>query len=169
MFYDVDEDYTNYLRKYEDKIPYISYTGKEKFICGVVLSVNKCDYYAPISSFNVKQFTNFPIYHKSKIVSSIRFSYMFPTPLNCLTKKNFNLEKDKKYKDLLQNEWNYCLIHSDEIKNKAEYIYRRYLSGQDELLIKHSCNFPLLEHKMREYIVLKQTLVEVAITEDNIP
>ena len=152
-FYDVDIDYTNYLRGFDHRIPYITYTGRDKFLCGVVLEVNNCNYYAPISSFKQKQFTNFPIYHKGTVVGTIRFSYMFPCPDAVLVKKDFSLETDNKYRDLLQNEWVYCNDNYINITNKANYIYKRYLSGKDTILLNHCCNFSLLEHKMKDYNV----------------
>lgn len=63
-FFDVTKEYTDFLRMYDEKIPYIQYNRKDKFICGIVLSINECNYYTPISSFNQKQFTSIPIYHK---------------------------------------------------------------------------------------------------------
>lgn len=34
-FYDVDKEYTDYLRKFDDKIPYIEYKGRNKFCVGL--------------------------------------------------------------------------------------------------------------------------------------
>ena len=49
-FYDVKEDYAEYLRKFEHRIPNIHYASNNKFVCGIVLTVNGFDYFAPISS-----------------------------------------------------------------------------------------------------------------------
>ena len=152
-FYEVQEDYTDFLRSAESRIPTINYINNNKFLCGVVFSIEKFNYYAPISSFNQKQFTNMPIYHNGKIISTVRFSYMFPCPENVLTEKDFLLEPDIKYRDLLLNELAYCNSHYDDIKKKAAYIYKRYLTGKDTVLLNHCCNFPVLEEKMQEYII----------------
>ena len=57
-FYEVDKLYVNFLQKHESKIPNISYANNDKFICGILFSVNDIDYYSPISSFNKQQKTN---------------------------------------------------------------------------------------------------------------
>ena len=150
-FYDVDNEYTDYLRVFEPKIPHITYSSHDKFICGIVLEVNSFKYYAPISSFKQRQFTNLPIIHNNRIIGTVRFSYMFPCPDFVLTEKDFSIEPDFNYRNLLQDEWNYCNGIEHELKAKARYIYKRYLSGQDTVLLKHCCDFPLLEGKMKEY------------------
>ena len=157
-FYDIKSKYVDFLRMAEPKIPYINYDKNDKFVCGVVLHINNVNYYAPISSFNQKQFTNFPIYHNGKIISTIRFSYMFPCIDDVLLEKDFSLEKDIKYRDLLENEWQYCNNQYMKINKKAAYIYKRYMSGKDLLLLEHSCNFPLLEQRMNEYILKTQAI-----------
>jgi len=155
-FYEVKDDYTDFLRSAENRIPYINYINNNKFLCGIVLKVGEFNYYAPITSFNQKQMTNMPIYHNGKIISTVRFSYMFPCPEDVLIEKNFLSEQNIKYRDLLINEWTYCNSYYDEICKKAAYIYKRYLSGKDAVLLNHCCNFPLLEQKMREYITKKE-------------
>ncbi|MCL2054160.1 MAG: type III toxin-antitoxin system ToxN/AbiQ family toxin [Oscillospiraceae bacterium] len=49
-FYDIDESYVKFLQSYDKQIPNISYTGNNKFLCGIVLSVGRYNYYAPVSS-----------------------------------------------------------------------------------------------------------------------
>lgn len=39
-FYDVDLDYINFLKQYDTQIPNISYTSRNKFVCGIVLNIN---------------------------------------------------------------------------------------------------------------------------------
>jgi len=150
-FYDVDNTYANYLRSIEPKIPNIRYANNDKFLCGIVLEVNGFKYYAPISSFKINQLTNILIYHNQKAISSIRFSYMFPCPDDVLAVKDFSLIADSKYRNLLIDEYNYCVGKEKEIVAKANYIYKRYLSGHDTLLLKNCCNFPLLEAACMKY------------------
>ena len=60
-FYEVNAEYIAYLMRFDAKVPYVDYTaesGHDKFLCGIVLSVNGHDYFAPISSFNTPQRTN---------------------------------------------------------------------------------------------------------------
>ena len=60
-FYQVDADYITYLLKYDSRVPKVDYSAEgayEKFLCGIVLSINEHDYFAPISSFRTPQRTN---------------------------------------------------------------------------------------------------------------
>ena len=46
-FYDIDPAYATYLRQFDNRIPEITYTANNKFACGVVLSVDGHNYFAP--------------------------------------------------------------------------------------------------------------------------
>ena len=50
----LDADYCNYLRKFDDKVPY-NYNEKElRPFIGVLFMVNGCKYFAPLSSPKIK-------------------------------------------------------------------------------------------------------------------
>ena len=54
-FYEIDSEYIKYLRENGDnKIPEIDYNKHKKFFCGIVLTINKFNYFAPVSSYNKK-------------------------------------------------------------------------------------------------------------------
>ena len=76
-FYEVSADYISYLLRFDSKVPKIDYstTSKhDKFLCGIVLTINGQDYFAPISSFTTQQRTNLVIKNEEgKTLSSIRF------------------------------------------------------------------------------------------------
>ena len=60
-FYEISANYIAYLHGFDSKVPLVDYskTSKhDKFMCGIVLSVNGHDYFAPISSFATQQRTN---------------------------------------------------------------------------------------------------------------
>ena len=153
FFYDVDKEYIGYLKQFEQKIPNISYDKHDKFVCGIVLTVNGFNYFAPVSSFNKSQKTNFLINDKiGNDVASIRFSFMFPVPNELLKIKEFHKEEEK-YRNLLQYEYKYCNKHIDEIYKKAQYVYKR-VKIKDSFYSKICCNFELLEiNRMPEYIM----------------
>lgn len=44
---------------------------------------------------------------KLKAISLLRFSFMFPCPIEFLNQKDF-LKEDEKYKNLLRKELHYC-------------------------------------------------------------
>ncbi|MCL2399400.1 MAG: type III toxin-antitoxin system ToxN/AbiQ family toxin [Defluviitaleaceae bacterium] len=91
-FYEASVGYIAYLYKFDSKVPLVGYskTSKhDKFMCGIVLSVNGHDYFAPISSFVVQQRTNIVIKNeKDKPISSIWFSFMTPVLSGVVTVKS---------------------------------------------------------------------------------
>lgn len=105
-FYDVDENYIDFLKQYDEQVPNIKYDSVNKFVCGIVLQVNGIDYVAPISHNTKVVKTSLPVYCKGKIISIIRFSFMFPAKFEYLTVKDFAAiaETDSKYADLLRTE-----------------------------------------------------------------
>ncbi len=155
-FYDIDTEYTNFLREFEDKIPFMEYKDRNKFLCGIVLTVNNINYYVPVSSNKNKYLSSFMIYDEKSngkriVTSSLRFSFMFPCPIECITLKDINAEIDVKYKNLTQKEYEYCNKHINQIKKQAIKIYN--LSSNEILRKKYNlCNFELLEEKYKEYI-----------------
>ena len=150
-FYEVNVEYIEYLKKKGDsKIPNISYKNHKKFFCGIVLKVNNFNYFAPVSSYNKKVHTNFLIMDKEKTISSLRFSFMFPCPIECLNQKDFTLE-DNKYQVLLRKELHYCNINREKIVKQAKEVYRLGLNKNTRKKF-NICNFKLLEQKCLEYI-----------------
>lgn len=151
-FYDVDKNYINYLKTYDSKVPNISYSNNDKFVCGVLFTINDLNYFAPISSFNKQQRSNILIKNsRNEVTSSIRFSFMFPVPDNLVKMKDFSKE-DYKYKRLLMDELKFCNKNYDKIVSKAKYIYNTVINNSDENMRENCCNFKLLEFKCKEYI-----------------
>ena len=110
-FYNVDVEYVNYLRQFDCRVPYIEYENREKFVCGVVLSINGCDYFAPISSKTYKQQTAITILDKDgRELSTIKFNYMFPSPQAVVARMEISdiRKKDSSYANLLQKEYEFC-------------------------------------------------------------
>ena len=152
-FYDVDQNYVAFLRKTDKKVPNIQYNSNNKFVCGIVLSINGINYYAPVSHFNKKQQTNFLIYNKDNLpIASVRFSFMFPAKPKVLTKKNFNqiAKINKPYADLLSTEWSYCSAHINVLKAKAMSVYKIGCNKQ-HILNYTCCDFLKLEKIYANY------------------
>ena len=151
-FYDIDTDYISFLKKYESKIPNISYDKYDKFVCGIVLSINGKEYYAPISSFTKPQRTNILLKNSSgRVTSSIRLSFMFPVPHEKLAEKDFSKE-DLRYRRLLMEEYRYCNAHEAEILDKAKYVYECVTCDHNPLMRKNCCNFEKLESAYEIYL-----------------
>ena len=151
-FYEVDKTYVAYLKRFDSKIPNISYDKHDKFICGVLLNINEMNYYAPISSFNRQQRTNILIKNrKGEVTSSIRLSFMFPVPDDQVKVLDFSKEEGF-YKYLLMEENAFCTRHADEIRIKAEYIYLSVLRGKDQMMKMNCCDFKKLETAYTQFV-----------------
>lgn len=162
-FYEVDREYIQYLRENGDnKIPNIDYKNHKKFFCGIVLTINNFNYFAPVSSYNKKNHTSFLIMDKSKntnepkAISSLRFSFMFPCPIEYLSQKDFSKEEEK-YRNLLRKELRYCNINRERIMKLANEVYKLGLREESRKRF-NICNFKKLEEKCIEYVKTKNKL-----------
>lgn len=165
-FYEVSDEYREYLRSKEEKVPKNDYDDNNKFFCGIVLEIEGYKYYAPISSFKTKQKTNLLIYDpedREKCLSSIRFSFMIPVPESQLKYKDFSRE-DLPYMNLLIKEYNYCKEIKDDIYKVANRVYT-FGTNKDNPLSNNCCDFKLLEEMHDEYIKGNRPEAEVAYTE----
>lgn len=163
-FYYVDENYTNYLRAFEAKIPNFNYgqARKSKFVCGVVLEIADFFYYAPVSSNTTVYKTSFPILDMSdnRVISTLRLSYMFPVPKSALTIVDFSQfqTQDLNYYNLIKKERDYCIHNATQIKNKAMQVYK-IGTNPKHFLSKNCCDFKLLEEKFTEYCKMNDIIV----------
>ena len=159
-FYYVDAEYVQYLKEIEFSkrgftcVPNMEYHNYDKFVYGVVLSVNGVDYYVPFSHYDRQQEDNILIkvdYHKKeKVAGSLRFNYMFPVPKSCLTPVNFSdFPEDRKV--LLRKEYKACLASLSKIQKKALKTYARVINGKSDELIRNSCMFLELEDACKKY------------------
>ena len=163
-FYEVDSKYIKYLKENGDeKIPNIDYKKHKKFFCGIVLTINNFNYFAPVSSYNKKAHTAFLIMDEDKDskalkpISSLRFSFMFPCPIEYLSQKDFSKE-DVKYQSLLRKELHYCNVNREKIKKIASDVYKLGLKENTRKRF-NICDFKRLEEKCLEYV--KNNLTEM--------
>lgn len=160
-FYDIDVEYTNFLQKHDNQIPNIQYSSHNKFVCGIVISVNGIDYYAPVSSQTKVQRTSFPILDKNNnVMATIRFCFMFPAPNFVLTEKNFAeiSKSDKSYADFILEEYNFCKTHKEDILQKAKSVYD-IGCNKNHRLNYTCCDFVLLESVYKQYEVSTKSFI----------
>ena len=130
-FYRINEEYNQYLQKYEkkkieglQKVPNIRYTDRNKFAFGAVMQVHGMNYYVSVSSFDKKQEANIlirvPGDEKKEIKGSLRFNYMIPVPEECIEKLVIKNVQDKKYRLLLNKEYQFCVDNAERIRKKAK-------------------------------------------------
>lgn len=162
-FYIIPDDYVKNLQKVETSsrgfscVPNLDYgkNRKQKFVCGVVFKINNYDYFAPITSYKTKKPDNFLIYDEKgkKVLSSLRFNFMFPVPFQIASVYQFNNISDDKYRSLVLQEYHFCKKNQNVIRHLAERTYKRVLLGKNKGLVKNSCDFKLLETAYKDYCI----------------
>ena len=159
-FYEVSADYITYLLNFDSKVPKVDYSATgthDKFLCGIVLSINGNDYFAPISSFATQQHTNIIIKNEqNKAISSIRFSFMIPVPKNVVVVKKIKEEPSPEYRRLLDWELRFCQSNSRAIYRLAKFVYNNVVENRDPIMVKNCCDFIKLEAACAEYIKANQ-------------
>lgn len=160
--YRIDEDYCNYLRKTDFRVPYNMDEKHNRPFIGVVVSINDVDYFAPLSSPKPKHKTmkNQVDFRKLKggEWGAINFNNMIPATKEVLIKLNLNIETDDdkktiKYKELLRNQISWCNSRKDEIREQAKALYDSvtHKTCRGNLLMR-CCDFLALESVYRDYI-----------------
>ena len=106
----LDIDYCNYLRQYDDKVPYNYDKKKLRPFVGVLLEVNNCMYFAPLSSpkpkhLKLKAKIDFLKIDHGKL-GAINFNNMLPVTENNIIKIDLRKKglpiPEQKYIKLLQ-------------------------------------------------------------------
>ena len=155
-FYTVNEEYIDYLSKFDS---HVSWNKEQKRpYVGIVLRVEKYLYFAPLYSYKTgyDKYKENPSFirvedRKGKNVSIIRFAEMIPVPETAIQLLDFNSRGDK-YRDLLQAESDFINDNKNIVYSKAKKMYRNVVHIKVPFFISISCNFELLEQKLKEYI-----------------
>ena len=155
-FYTVNEDYIEYLSKFDS---HVSWNKQQKRpYVGIVLRVEKYLYFAPLYSYKIgyNKYKENPSFirvedRKGKNISIIRFSEMIPVPETVIQLLDFN-SRGEKYRDLLQAESDFINDNKNIVYSKAKKMYRNVVHIKVPFFISISCNFKLLEQKLKEYI-----------------
>lgn len=156
----VDSKYCDYLRQYDNKVSYNAGTKDLRPFIGVLFMIDKCEYFAPLSSPKPKHSKLKNTLDLIKIENGnygvINFNNMIPVmdknyvifDLNKKTedkRENFRLE-------LLRNQLRWLTANKKDVNTKSKLLYNLYKSNKLPKNVKdRCCNFPLLEEKCREY------------------
>lgn len=160
----IDEEYCNYLRKFDNKVPYNYRDKKLRPFVGVLFKVNNYKYFAPLSSpkpkhLKLKTKLDFIKIDNGKL-GAINFNNMLPvTDKNIikldLNKKSLNNEENI-YNELLKEQLFWLNRNSEKIYNRSEKIYNKYINGTlNSNIVKRCCNFKLLEEACEDYNKIK--------------
>lgn len=158
-FYYANEKYINFLKKVEKQsrgftcVPNVSYWNTNKFVFGAVLNIKGISYFVPVSSYSKNQQDVLLMKDKktSAILGSLRFAYMIPIPDICCKKMDINSLKTTSAIAHVSKELAFCRRNRDKILKLAEKTYNRVVNKADDMLVKNSCDFKLLEKAYTQY------------------
>jgi len=156
----LDTEYCDYLRQFDDKVPY-NYNEKElRPFVGVLFEVYNCMYFAPLSSPKVKHLKlktklDFLKIDNGKL-GAINFNNMLPVTEKNIVKLDLDKEcltnSEEKYIKLLKEQIYWLNRNDEKIYGRSKKLYDKYVSGKlDSSITKRCCNFKLLEEKCIEY------------------
>ena len=157
--YFIDNDYINYLRKYDDKVAYNKVPNRP--YVGVVYTYNGFNYFAPLSSpkpKHIKLKNNAVDIFKIKNgkLGIININNMIPTPIEALTEA-LPTVTDREYKSLLIEQIDFINHNKEILYSKVNQFQKRYRNGYlENNILERCCNFKLLEEKCLEYSINKK-------------
>lgn len=162
--YKVDMKYIRNLHHVDDKVLSVSpQTGKDRRIfIGIIIVCGTHKYCIPLSSPKAKHkkmknsmdFSKIEV--QGKLLGVLNFNLMIPvetTQLQTVETTIFKRDREniKYYKHLCQQELEWCQINSETICNKANVLYKKYISGEHFAGRQRCLNFPKLESVCTNY------------------
>lgn len=162
--YKVDMKYIRNLHNVDDKVFSVSpQTGKDnRVFVGIVIICDIHRYCIPLSSpkekhkkmKNSMDFSKIEI--NGKILGVLNFNLMIPVEEEQLQLVDTTIfKRDRKnikyYKRLCVQELEWCRINSEIICNKANVLYKKYISNEPFLGRNRCLNFPKLESECEKY------------------
>ncbi len=152
--YYINENYIDYLRRFDSKVPYNKSTTRP--YVGVVLQYRGFNYFAPLSSPRPKHLKiNEYAVDIFKIdegkLGVVNINNMLPVPSECLVELLPTIT-DKKYKILLENQLTFLNDNKRNLYTKVSVFYLRYKKGHlSDSVLERTCNLDLLEKKCLQY------------------
>lgn len=177
-FYEIDVDYLNYLRKYDNRILKSDDDGtnKTRKYIGVLLHIDGKNYLAPLASPKKSDYLPDGTIRKSvipiiRIVSKndkgelelkgkIKLSSMIPV-LDMSLVKEYDIvsEKDKNYRHVIEKEMDFISNNKKLIFNHARVLYSQKIKNVDIKYVENVVDFKLLEKMALEYKKKKKWFV----------
>ena len=163
--YRVDMKYIRDLHNKDDKVPSVSpQIGKDKRVfLGIIVLVNGQKYCIPLSHpknkhLNMKGRIDFTKIEDEtgKLMGVLNFNLMIPVCESVLSMYDFRVAKtdseaEKRYKKLCKKELMWCRKHSYDIRNKANLLYKMYISGEKFSARNRCVNYSRLEEICSKY------------------
>lgn len=153
--YTVDSSYFDFLREFEQRVPYVK---EHRPFLGIILKINYKNYFAPLSSPKEKH----KLMHKQRDLIKIdegklgviNLNNMIPIPISRCIRLELDKMGDCRYQTLLHKQLVWCNQNSEEIISTAKKLYESicYSDKENSMLKNRCCNFKLLERKCIEYM-----------------
>ncbi|MBE6140293.1 MAG: type III toxin-antitoxin system ToxN/AbiQ family toxin [Firmicutes bacterium] len=156
----IDQKYCDYLRKFDNKVPYNMNKKNNRPFVGILFNVNNHNYFAPLSSPKKKHLhmkNNLDFYKiDNGVLGVVNFNNMIPVNDKCFTIIDFRKKikdlNDQKYLLMLKKQYKYLNKHKKELRKKSKLLYNLYCSNKlTKNIINRCCNFKLLEEKSVMY------------------
>lgn len=156
----IGKEYCDYLRTFDERVPY-NFNNKEiRPFVGVLFKVNNCKYFAPLSSpkpkhLKIKNKLDFLRLDGGKL-GAINFNNMIPVQDNNVLIINLDTEtlneSEEKYRKLLKKQIYWLNRNSEKVFGRAEKLYKDFINDVLPKNIKdRCCDFRVLEEKCKEY------------------
>ena len=162
--YKIDMKYIRNLHRIDDKVLSVSpQTGKDtRVFVGIVIICRGHKYCIPLSSpkekhrhmRNSMDFSKIEV--NGTLLGVLNYNLMIPIQESQLQPIDLVIRKRDRaailnYKRLCQEELNWCRSHSELVCNKANVLYRAYLSGTSFAARERCVDFPALEKECQKY------------------
>lgn len=156
----VDYKYCNYLRKFDSKVIYNAGIKELRPFIGVLFTVNKMEYFAPLSSPKLKhkslRNTLDLIKINNGIDGVINLNNMIPVDNSNYVlfdlNKNTNNKNEEKRINLLKKQLRWLNNNKKEIYLKSKRLYSLYKNNKlPKNVRERCCEYPLLEEKCKEF------------------
>jgi len=125
----VDSNYCDYLRKFDNKVPYNKFTKELRPFIGVLFKIDDCEYFAPLSSPKLKHLKMKKTLDFFKIkngeLGAVNFNNMIPVEDSVISQVDVIIRPSDRpnvryYKGLLNNQIDWCNQNSEKIIKKAQ-------------------------------------------------
>lgn len=156
----IDYKYCDFLRTYDNKVPYNAGFKELRPFIGVLFVISNCEYFAPLSSPKPKHKVIKNTLDLLKIADGkygvVNFNNMIPVSSNNYMEFDLNKEatneKERKWIELLKNQMRWLTNNKKKVLNNSRLLYRLYKTNSlPQSVMDRCCNFMLLEEKSKEY------------------
>ena len=149
----ISEPYVDYLHSFDYRVPFNK--GQRRPYVGVVLRIDSYQYFVPMESPRPNHAKIRPGKHIMKLsggsLGLLGFNNMLPVPPSEIIPYDISAEPDRKYKNLLLNQIDFCNRQKAAIFDHARQTYSAVVSSGNAFLARICCDFKALERACTDY------------------